>query len=297
MKSSLNIIKYFAVSLIAWILIFPSSVLAASDNPQSGSIGLEGTISAPAPKQGATISSPSNGQSFSQTPIQVSGLCPNGLLVKIFSNNVFVGSARCVNGSYSLQIDLFSGRNDLVARVYDALDQAGPDSNVVSVTFNDGQFAQFGTRVSLTSSYARRGANPGDTLTWPVILSGGVGPYAISVDWGDGSAPDLFSQKSPGTIALKHVYDNAGIYTIVVKASDANKTEAFLQLVGVGNGQASQSSQTVTKNGEKIITKNSVVWWPMVVLIPLILIAFWLGRRHELYTIRKNLEQSRDQNS
>ena len=41
------------------------------------------------------------------------------------------------NGSYEVAIDLFSSKNDLVARHYDDLDQGGPDSNLVSVTFND----------------------------------------------------------------------------------------------------------------------------------------------------------------
>ena len=110
--------------------------------------------------------------------------------LKIFSNNVFIGSTTCRGGSYTLQTTLFAGANALVARVYDALDQTGPDSNTVNVTYNDAQFAQFGTVVSLTSLYARRGVNPGTSLSWPLILSGGVGPYAVSVDWGDGSAPN-----------------------------------------------------------------------------------------------------------
>ncbi len=59
----------------------------------------------------------------------MSGICPGDLLVKIFKNNVFAGSVQCKNGSYSIVIDLFSGQNELVARVYDALDQPGPDSN------------------------------------------------------------------------------------------------------------------------------------------------------------------------
>src|SRR5665213_999026 len=177
--------------LMGGLLVFAPPVMAVTT--KSGSIGIQGTIPSPPPARGATIVVPSNGDVFTNVPITVSGLCPTGLLVKIFDNNVFVGSTVCVNGSYSLQIDLFSGRNDLVARVYDALDQAGPDSNTVTVTFNDAQFLQFGTHVSLTSDFAERGAPPGQKLDWPVILSGGTAPYAVSVDWGDGTATDLLS--------------------------------------------------------------------------------------------------------
>jgi hypothetical protein len=271
--------------------------LGSQQNPQSGAVGMEGTVPSPPPTQAATIATPSNGASFKSTPITVSGLCKTGLLVKVFSNNIFVGAASCKNGSYSLQVDLFSGRNDLVARVYDSLDQAGPDSNVVSVTFADAQFAAFGTHVSLSSIFAQLGADPGKELTWPIILSGGAGPYAISVDWGDGSAPSLQSESFPGNINIKHTYKSAGVYKVIVKATDANGTVAFLQLVGVGNGKVSQSTITGSSSGSGsniATTKTNIIWWPMLLLMPLIFSSFWLGRRHELFSIRKQLERSRD---
>jgi hypothetical protein len=214
------------------------------------------------------------------------------LLVKVFANNVFVGSVVCAGGSYSLQADLFSGQNDLVARVYDALDQAGPDSNSVNVTFNDAQFAQFGTRVSLTSDYAERGAAPGSEIDWPVTLSGGNGPYAVSIDWGDGSPSTLFSQTTPGDLTLKHTYKASGVYRVIVKATDANGSQAFLQLVAVATGAIQSNSG---KNSANIATKTIVLWWPALAMLPLILAAFWVGRRHELHSLRRVLEDSRKQ--
>lgn len=258
----------------------------------SGSIGLQGTISSAPPTRGATITTPSSGAVFSTLPITVSGLCPTGVLVKIFSNNVFVGSTYCANGSYSVQIDLFSGTNDLVARVYDSLDQAGPDSNTVTVTYNDAQFAQFGTHVTLSSIYAERGAPPGQEIDWPIILSGGTGPYAISIDWGDGTATDLLSQPTPGTITIKHSYKTAGIYRVIVKATDKNGGTAFLQLVG----QATGATQNNSKSGSgTAVVKVEVLWWPALAMLPLIFAAFWIGRRHELISLRRQLEKSRDQ--
>lgn len=285
---------YLAIlALIVVLLLIPVTTFAADqfpDQQKSGSVGLQGTISSGPPTRGATISVPGNGAGFSTVPITVSGICPTGLLVKIFSNNVFVGSTYCNGGSYSVQVNLFSGRNDLVARVYDALDQAGPDSNLVSVTFNDTQFATYGTRVTLTSVFALRGAPPNQLLTWPIILSGGVGPYAISVDWGDGSPTDLFSQESAGAITLKHTYKTAGLYQVLVKATDKNGGTAFLQLVAQATGAG---QDTVKKASDNSVVKTQVIWWPVLLMLPLIVAAFWVGRRHELYTLRKRLEKSR----
>lgn len=262
------------------------------DQTSQGSIGLQGTITASAPTRGATITTPGSGASFSEVPITVNGTCPSSTLVKIFDNNVFMGSAFCNNGSYTLQISLFSGQNELVARVYDALDQAGPDSNTVIVIFNDAIFDQFGTRPTLSSVYAQRGAPPGQALSWPVLLNGGVGPYAISVDWGDGSQTDLFSQAIPGTLNLKHTYKTAGIYRVIIKATDKNGATAFLQLVG----QATGAGQNVNgkDSGDTAIVQREVLWWPALAMFPLIVLAFFVGRRQELFSLRKQLEKSRD---
>lgn len=265
-------------------------------NPQSGSTGLQGTISQPPPTTAASISLPRDGQNFTDLPVTVSGICPDGLLVKLFKNNVFAGSVQCSNGSFSLQIDLFNGRNELVARVYDALDQAGPDSNTVGVTYTNNQSGT-ASRVSLTSVYAKRGANPGQALTWPIVIAGGEGPYALSIDWGDGKPLDLKSQQFPGTVDLQHTYDSPGVYNIVIKVTDKNGNVAFLQLVGVGNGPLSQEtgsqSGTAGGNGSSPVatTKTKILWEPAAALIPLILATFWLGRRHELKTIRRKIEQ------
>lgn len=280
--------------ILALIAMTIAPVGAAGQFPpeqSSGSVGLQGTISEPPPSRGATITTPGNGATFTSVPITVAGLCPSNTLVKIFSNNVFVGAVTCTNGSYSLQVDLFSGQNDLVARVYDALDQAGPDSNTVTVTFNDAQFAQFGTHVQLTSLYAERGAPPQQQLTWPVILSGGTGPYAISVDWGDGSPSDLISQPTAGTITLQHIYHTAGIYKIIVKATDKNGGTAFLQLVGEATGATQNNSKG---NTNTTAVQTQVLWWPALAMLPLIFAAFWVGQRHELFSLRKQLEKSRD---
>lgn len=288
-----------ALALVIMVCSMSSVVEAASpppQNPQTGSVGLEGTISAPPPTQGAVINNPSNGRSFSSLPITVSGTCPTKLLVKLFSNNIFIGAQVCTGGAFSIQVDLFNGGNDLIARVYDELDQGGPDSNTVHVTYDDANNGGFESRVSLTSDYARKGANPGQTLVWPIILSGGSGPYAISIDWGDGKPATLKSQTFPGTFDVSHVYDAAGVYRIIVKATDSKGSTAYLQLVGVANGAVAGSASSGSGSGgaSKVITitKTQMVIWPSLITIPLILLTFWIGRRYELLSLRKRIENS-----
>lgn len=290
-KTLLLTSAFLFIAVAVPLSVVHAQVSPPPPNPQSGSVGLQGRISAPPPTVGATISVPRDGQSFTSLPITVSGLCPADLLVKVFKNNVFAGSVQCKNGSYSIIIDLFSGQNELIARVYDSLDQAGPDSNKVTVNFNDNRPGG-GSRVSLTSNFAKRGSNPGQPLTWPIILSGGIGPYAVSVDWGDNKAPDLISLQFPGTFNIQHVYDSPGVYNIVIKVSDKNGDVAFLQLVGVANGPLSQEQASGTgQNGGTTIIKTKILWQPVAILLPLLFFTFWLGKKYELKVLRRRIER------
>jgi hypothetical protein len=260
-----------------------------AENPQSGSIGIEGIVSGAAPATAPTITFPTTGSVITELPVTVTGVCQTGYIVKVFKNNVFGGSTVCVNGSYSIQIDLFTGRNELVARMYDDLDQPGPDSNKVTVTYPF-NVAKLANRISLTSNYAKRGAAPGETLTWPITLSGGVGPYAITIDWGDGKVTDVISQEFPGNFTASHIYDSAGLYNIIIRAVDKNGDIAFLQLIGVGNGELTQASGEGT-GAPEIREIVRVLWWPAAFAIPLTIISYWLGKKSALAHLRKQLGQ------
>jgi len=285
------------IAAVLFLVLGASGAYAQSADPeQSGSVGLNGQISAPPPTQGATINAPNSGSLYTDqaTTITVSGTCPDGLLVKMFKNNVFAGSAQCVQGAYSIQIDLFAGQNELIARVFDDLDQPGPESNVVEVEYNPGELAA-PELVTLTSNFAKRGSFPGENLSWPISLSGGTGPYAISIDWGDGSELELFTETFPGNIDLNHVYVEPGVYSVIIKAVDANGAAAFLQLVGVANGPLSQDvpeelteTASVTPLGASGVR---IVWWPVLLLVPFALSTFWLGKKHMYKVIRMKLER------
>jgi hypothetical protein len=258
--------------------------------PAANSYGLEATKPHAAPTQAPTISTPGNGASFTTSPITVSGLCVTDLLVEVYDNDALVGSVNCTNGSFSMQVTLFTGQNDLKATQFDDLDQASPDSNVVSVTYNNANFSAFGALITLTSNYGRRAADPGSTLTWPLLVSGGNGPYAFSIDWGDGTPAELKSQALAGEVDISHVYSQSGIYHVTVKVTDVNGVSAFIQLVAVANGQPSSSGSTSgSSKGGTTITK--VMWWPAVVCLVLLLPAYWLGRKSELVTLHKQLEK------
>jgi hypothetical protein len=263
-----------------------------TDVSVSGSVGLTATKPAAPPTVGATISVPTNGATLTTSPFEVTGICSGDVLVKLFKNNVFAGSAICSGGSFSITTDLFSGTNEFVARVFDNLDQEGPVSNTVSVTYaNNTATPDIANRIQLTSNYAKRGANPNETLIWPIIISGGTGPYAISVDWGD-TKTTLYSTANAGQFNIEHQYQNSGIYKVTITAVDANNVTAFLQVVAVANGPLSQTSTNDAQAQQKE-TVTKVLWQPTVAVIPFVVITFWVGKLYEVKRIKKAIEAGR----
>lgn len=281
--------------LALFIYMRPVSAITPipTPNPKPGSYGLEATKTQPPPTQGATITTPGNGASFTSSPITVNGICPNDLLVQIYNNNVMVGSVMCKGGSFSLQVSLFAGTNDLTAIVYDDLDQAGPTSSVTTVTYTDTRFTAFGASITLTSSYGRRSAAAGTALGWPLQLSGGTGPYAFSTDWGDGTTPELKSQALAGVVTLTHAYKKAGIYQVNIKVTDVNGVSAFLQVIAVSNGKVDGVSSTTGGTTSESDAPAKVLWIPAAVSLILLVPAFWLGRLSQLTSLRNKMLKER----
>jgi hypothetical protein len=118
-----------------------------------------------------------------------------------------------------------------------------------------------------------------------------TGPYAISVDWGDKSTEELISRSTPGQFNVNHVFAQSGIYNVTVKVTDANGASAFLQVVGISNGPIQQTSSASTGSSPTPKSERVIIWWPMLVLLALIIIAFWLGKRHQLAVIRGRLHR------
>ena len=87
-----------------------------------------------------------------------------------------------------------------------------------------------------SSKHFYQGLNPGASVGLSVNVEGGVAPYELTWEWGDGST----SSEYLGFCAVtnSHTYQKAGSYSVVIRASDKTGTEGVLQLVVVINGSS-----------------------------------------------------------
>jgi hypothetical protein len=266
------------------------SALGPHPGPQAGSIGLTGTMPGAAPTVAATILSPANGQRFTSSPITVTGTCPKNTLVEIYKSDIFAGSTICDNsGNFSLQIDLLIGPNSLIARVYDALNQPGPDSAAVAISY-DALPAQAssilplnlgGSQLLLNTSAVYRGTFPGQELSIPITVIGGSPPYAVNVEWGD-THNKVVPRDNNLAFNVSHAYTKPGTYQITLQATDAQMRTAFLTVAAIVNGQP---AITLGSTNPQSTQNRLLVLWPLYTSAAAVVVSFWLGERREKYVL------------
>lgn len=256
------------------------------DGPEASSISLTGAMPGKAPTIAATIKIPTDQKHFSATPISVSGTCPKNTLVEVFKNNIFAGSCPCSDaGIYSIEIDLLYGKNTLIAKVYDSLNQPGPDSNHV-IVYYDALPAQAGPITSLyfgdsqlliNTDAVFRGTFPEQELKVPISILGGTPPYAINVQWGDSTNKVIPRNDNVG-FTTTHVYNKAGVFQASIQASDAKGRVAFLSFATIVNGQPNIDS---TASISSTTTNKLLVLWPLYVSALAVVASFFIGEKRE----------------
>lgn len=253
-------------------------------------------IPAPAITEPAVITNPTNGQRFTTYPIPVSGTCPLNSYIKLYRNDVFSGTAICSSGgTFQLSSDLFPGANEFKARVFNTTDDEGPESNRVTVYLDpvpSGSAPIPLAPLVIKTDFKFVGYYTGQTGRWKLVISGGTPPYAVNVDWGDGTN-SIFSRPKAGEIIIQHKYEKAGpgensSYIIKVTGSDSDDNKAYLEFFVIVN-----SNNLPELVGDTIPTAKPpdtrLLWllWPAYSVIILMITSFYLGEREELMELRK----------
>jgi hypothetical protein len=119
-------------ALCCGVLLFAATVGAFGD---TDSFDVTASVPSALPTDPAIITSPSDGDDFTQASITVTGTCPDGDYTILTDNADQIGESTCDGGTFSVFTTLVSGSNQLLAQDYNTYNQAGPTSSEVVVTY------------------------------------------------------------------------------------------------------------------------------------------------------------------
>ena len=244
---------FFLLSLTFFSVIL-SARLVAADQTGSGNIFLSGQVKGKPPEIAAQITSPKNGEKFTNTKILIEGTCLQDTYVEIYRGNRFLGMAACNSeGRYTMTITLWYGKNVLVAKIRDSLGQYGPNSTPIEVYYE---------RPSGSNSNSTDGASKidpdnqfellidplqqsiwlGQALKISYTVKGDKPPYTLAFDWGDGTPSDLIKQDKPGTYTITHIYKQAG------------KNVLRISVLGSAGGNGTIQSVVIVHTNEALVS-------------------------------------------
>jgi hypothetical protein len=248
-----------------------------------------------------------DGKHYHAVPIEVSGTCPaNAAYIKIFRNGFFSGSAICQAGKFDPEVDLFVGKNEIVAHAFNLTDDEGPVSLLVTVYYEPPQASSpnlqtgspksNGPPLELKTDFVYKGYYVGQEVQWPLEIDGGTAPYALNIDWGDGQN-SIISRAKSGQFDIHHTYGSPGgyhgSYKIKVQASDVAGGYSYLEFFVIVSARTSQSvtgsTNIFSKGPPTLGGLHQWVWavWPLYVALVLMAVSYKLGEREEFLLLKK----------
>jgi hypothetical protein len=293
--------------IVGFFLVISQNFVGAANNVQVGVV-----VKGPPPKAGATITSPIDRFNIVNINPSISlGTCVAGTFVVAYNDGILGGSTICgSNGTFSINVQLHEGNNALTARNFDNLNQAGPTTPTVKVTFTSHPVTTDTTTPILPENpVIIPGVTPGPSdcadyrptgtlsvggqphvavVCVPrsivadqehsigVLVWGGTPPYALSFAWGSGDST-LISVPTPGYNIVQVHYASSGIYNINVQVTDGSSRSTSGQSA-IQVTDAATAPQTLTQAINNIFTAS---WFqtpvPLYVIAVGLTLGFWGG--------------------
>lgn len=242
---------FLCICLLAgcFIIFFTSNSVLAN------SYDVTATVPAPLPTQPAIITSPSAQQRVTTRNVRIQGTCSSDTAyVTLYRANEFAGTAICNAEVFDIPVTLLPEANILQTKALSSTGGEGPAAPSI-VLYYDPPLPTASIEVPLvtllpapaqpslkptpsplfiTSDQTYTKHKTGEHSSWTLNIQGGISPYTITIEWGDGSSTTKSTDAA--TIDLEHTYTKPNHYQILIRASDSTGVQASLQLIAVVTG-------------------------------------------------------------
>lgn len=226
-------------------------------NASALDLGVSASVPAPIPGGSPVITSPTNNTVTTNSSVKVSGTCPvivPPILIVIYRDSNSVGSTNCTpGGSFSLNVPLTLGKNNLLAQVQTITGGIGNSSSVILVTRNTlttpssppssepGPISTPNVTIELPilepqiiteDNFTQVPSDSNKPTAWSFSIKGGETPFTVTIDWGDGTI-EKYTVHTHKVQTFYHTYSQPKTYNISAKVVDANGRVTVYNTVAV----------------------------------------------------------------
>lgn len=292
--------SYRGLALV--MLIFGVALFFVQRTVSADSYVVSAKVAAPIPTIAAEITSPTQQSTTESANIVISGICPiitPAIIVELYNNNELIGSAGCsASGEFSGTFSLVVGTNNLIPKILTITNDPGPIGTAKTVYYkppvitvpavpspsNSGNTQSGPNQIETVGNLLIKTETPflvfknNQSFVWKVTITGGVSPYTILVDWGDGTK-NTYSASSSGQQSLEHIFAKNKNTLVRISVKDATGTEVYTTVAGVTFQQTitpivSGASASAITSGLPLATM-----WLLYGVSVCMIIGFWLGTK------------------
>ncbi|HTE58335.1 MAG TPA: hypothetical protein VK694_06330 [Verrucomicrobiae bacterium] len=286
--------------VVLLLLMVGVVLVQATYQARAADMAVTATAEGPVPTVPAVITDPQAGAAVTDMPIQVAGTCQAPYVVRLYRNQVFSGSAQCqTDNTFRILTDLFEGRNELEARIFNFADQEGPAPAKIIIMYDppsdsppsgtvDESSGEIQEPFLLTTDQFFKANQDKTRIDWTFGITGGTGPYVAEVDWGDGDKSTAKGLET-NSFSVSHEYTKKSAarayYKMQVTATDTSDHTAHLQVFAVlnysvetGGGGGLSAGPISTIPPPAGMSQNVTYIWGAYTATSLMAISFWLGQ-------------------
>lgn len=245
--------KHTSYRVLFLLMLLPIGLMALVQNLSASALdlGVTAAVLAPIPSGTPVINVPVNGAVISSSNVAVSGTCPiitPAVIISIYEGVTLKGSTPCTTGgTFSTSITVNYGTHVIKAMVVTITNEVGNSSTPVTFSYTTTPpVLEPGVKIDslqlspwviskdnfLLIQPSDVSSGTGGEVSWKFSIKGGVLPYTVSIDWGDGMI-NKYIVSSHAIRTYTHTYDSAGTYIITVNNRDAVGRESEFKIVAV----------------------------------------------------------------
>lgn len=200
-----------------------------------------------------------------------------------------LGSSVCSpTGVFSVLATLPPGDHYVIPKITTITDDPGPTGTAVLMSYQPPKLIPTSANIQLPpiealdlkSSQSFVTYTPNEPVGLKISIGKGVGPYTVSVNWGDGNI-DVFTFESSGEQLLEHVYQTNIPLKIVINATDSLNQTAQISIAATSLSRYYGSGNLRLDNSFVGTVSGSTfrLVWLVYGLTVLVAVGFWL-RHH-----------------